>query len=170
VKFANEGRFREDLLFRLNIVELHLPPLRERPEDIPALVESFYAHFSARHSRKKKVFTDEFLAVLMRHRWPGNIRQLRNLIERLVVTVRSSQIGPEHAPELPPAVASEGSPVLFAVQAGMSIPEVEARLIRETLTRVTSNRREAAEILGLSPRALAYKIKLLHIAPPPGKS
>ncbi len=167
VKFANEGRFREDLLFRLNIVELHLPPLRERPEDIPALVESFNTHFSARHGRRKKVFTDEFLALLVRHRWPGNIRQLRNLIERLVVTVRSSQIGPEHAPPLPAAVASEGAPALFSVHAGMSLPEVEARLIRETLTRVTSNRREAAQILGLSPRALAYKIKLLHIAPPP---
>ncbi|MFT3867977.1 MAG: sigma-54 dependent transcriptional regulator [Nibricoccus sp.] len=167
VRFGHEGRFREDLLFRLNIVELHLPPLRERPEDIPALVESFNTHFSARHGRRKKVFTDEFLAVLMRHRWPGNIRQLRNLIERLVVTVRSSQIGPEHAPPLPAAVAAEGAPALFTVQSGMSIPEVESRLIRETLTRVTSNRREAAQILGLSPRALAYKIKLLHIAPPP---
>jgi len=170
VKFGYEGRFREDLLFRLNIVELHLPPLRERPEDIPALVESFNTHFSARHGRRKKVFTDEFLALLMRHRWPGNIRQLRNLIERLVVTVRSSQIGPEHAPPLPAAIATEGAPALFTVQSGMSIPEVESRLIRETLTRVTSNRREAAQILGLSPRALAYKIKLLHIAPPPRTS
>jgi DNA-binding NtrC family response regulator len=167
IKFGNEGRFREDLLFRLNIVELHLPPLRERPEDIPALVESFNTHFSARHGRKKKVFTDEFLALLMRHRWPGNIRQLRNLIERLVVTVRASQIGPEHAPVLPATVAAEGVAPLFTVYAGSSIPEMEARLVRETLTRVTSNRREAAQILGLSPRALAYKIKLLHIAPPP---
>lgn len=167
IRFGHEGRFREDLLFRLNIVELHLPPLRERPEDIPALVESFNAHFSARHGRKKKVFTDEFLALLLRHRWPGNIRQLRNLIERLVVTVRASRIGPEHAPAMPVAVATEGAVPLFTVHAGANIPEVEARLIRETLTRVTSNRREAAQILGLSPRTLAYKIKLLHIAPPP---
>lgn len=162
-KWANEGRFREDLLYRLNIVELSLPPLRERPEDIPALVESFNAHFSARHSRKRKVFTDDFLKALMRHRWPGNIRQLRNLIERLVVTVRATEIDASYAPPPPAASAESDESVLFTVRARMSIPEVEARLIRETLSRVTSNRREAAQILGISPRALAYKVKLLGL-------
>ena len=163
VATANEGRFREDLLYRLNIVELVLPPLRDRPEDIPALVNSFNAHFCARHGRRKKVFTDEFIAQLSQHPWPGNVRQLRNLIERLVVTVRAADIGIEHAPPVPGAKIAPGATALFSVAPGSSLAEVESQLIRETLTHVTSNRRKAAEILGISPRALAYKLKLLHI-------
>jgi DNA-binding NtrC family response regulator len=162
---ANEGRFREDVLFRLNIVELNLPPLRQRPEDIPALADSFNAHFAARHGRKRKVFSPEFLARLSGHRWPGNVRQLRNLIERLVVTVRESPIGPDYAPASPPDERGGNESTLFAVKAGSSIAEVEAQLIRETLGRVSGSRREMAHILGISPRALAYKIKLLRLAP-----
>ena len=164
-RLANEGRFREDVLFRLNIVELNLPPLRERPEDIPALADSFNAHFAARHGRKRKIFSPEFLARLSSHRWPGNVRQLRNLIERLVVTVRESPIGPEYAPASPGGGPAGGESVLFAVKAGASIAEVEAQLIRETLGRVGGSRRQVAGILGISPRALAYKIKLLHVPP-----
>lgn len=160
---ANEGRFREDLLYRLNIVELQIPPLRQRTEDIPALVNSFNAHFSARHGRRKKTLSQGFIDQLSRHSWPGNVRQLRNLIERLVVTVRGSEIGPEYAPPVPTAIPRNVATALFAVEPGSSIAEVESRLIRETVTRVTSNRRKAAEILGISPRALAYKLKLLHI-------
>ncbi len=166
-RWANEGRFREDLLYRLNIVELRLLPLRERPEDIPALVDSFNAHFSARHGRKRKVFTDDFLRALMQHPWPGNIRQLRNLIERLVVTVRDHSIGPDQAPPRPSSPLVPEANVLFQVRPGMSAAEVELMLIRETLARVTSNRRDAARLLGISPRALAYKLKLLNTAVAP---
>ncbi len=161
-KWANEGRFRDDLLYRLNIVEVVLPPLRARREDIPALVDSFNAHFAARHGRKKKTFTPDFIAALQTHPWPGNIRQLRNLIERLVVTVRATGIDASHAPQPPVPVVADGT-ALFTVAAGSSVAEVESRLIRETLARVTQNRREAARILGISPRALAYKIKLLGL-------
>jgi DNA-binding NtrC family response regulator len=160
---ANEGRFREDLLYRLNIVELTLPALRDRPEDIPALVSAFNAHFSARHNRRRKVFSPEFIVQLGRHPWPGNVRQLRNLIERLVVTMRTTDIAPEHAPPVPTVPAATVATSLFTVEPGCSIAELESRLIRETLSRVTSNRRKAAEILGISTRALAYKLKLLHI-------
>gem|GEM_PF-6887511 len=93
------------------------------------------------------------------------MRQLRNLIERLVVTVRATDIGPEHAPSVPTATATKVATSLFTVEPGSSIADVEFRLIRETLARVTSNRRKAAEILGISPRALAYKLKLLHLNP-----
>lgn len=161
-RLANEGRFREDLLYRLNIVELRLAPLRERIEDIPALVASFNAHFSARHGRRPKTFSPEFLGALARHPWPGNVRQLRNLIERLVVTVRTGEIGAEHAPP-PPAPAPADRDALFSVPPRASLKEVEDRLIRETFARVTRNRREAAQILGISPRALAYKAKALGI-------
>ncbi len=171
--FANAGRFREDLLYRLNIVEFHLVPLRERTEDIPALAAAFNSHFSARHGRRRKQLSPDFLAALSRHPWPGNVRQLRNLMERLVVTVRDSELGIEHAPE-PPATSRKSTPAgaissatgaqaLFTVQAGTSLSDVESQLIRETLTRVTPNRAEAAHLLGISPRALAYKLKALGL-------
>lgn len=162
-RLANEGRFRSDLLYRLNIVELLLPPLRARVEDIPALVESFNRHFCVRHDRRRKEFTPEFLAQLSRHPWPGNIRQLRNLIERLIVTVRSSVIGADHVPELPAADAVEPASTLVTVQSGMTVAEVEALMIRRTLETVTSRRDEAAKLLGLSRRALHYKIKTLRL-------
>ena len=160
--WANRGKFRSDLLYRLNIVEFRLPPLRERREDIPALVESFNLHFSARHERKAKVFTPEFMARLARHPWPGNIRQLRNLIERLVVTVRESQIGAEYAPALPPDDDTQtDAEVLFAVRKGMTLEDVKTRLIHATLDKVTPRRDEAARLLGISRRALHYKLKEL---------
>ena len=162
-RLANEGRFRSDLLYRLNIVELFLPPLRARVEDIPALIESFNRHFCARHNRRPKTFTPEFIAQVTRHPWPGNIRQLRNLIERLIVTVRTSAIGIEHAPPLPdPATVPTDEPLLV-VPRGTTIAEVEARMIQQTLEKVTSQRSEAARLLGLSRRALHYKLKALKL-------
>jgi DNA-binding NtrC family response regulator len=162
-RLANEGRFRSDLLYRLNIVELFLPPLRARVEDIPALVKSFNTHFCSRHNRPRKTFTSEFLAQVARHPWPGNIRQLRNLIERLVVTARSSTIGVEHAPPLPTLAIPSVSEPLLVVPHGMTIAEVESQLIRNTLKKVTSQRSEAARLLGLSRRALHYKLKELKL-------
>jgi len=103
---------------------------------------------------------------LARHPWPGNIRQLRNLIERLVVTVRATSLDATHAPPVTAealavggASAGNAGQSLFTVEAGMSLAQVEMRLIRETLTRVTPHRAEAARLLGLSPRGLAYKNK-----------
>ncbi len=167
---ANAGRFREDLLYRLNIVEFRVPTLRERPEDIPALAETFNIHFSARHGRRRKRLSPAFLAALSRHPWPGNVRQLRNLMERLVVTVRANTLDAEHAPVAPAAAAlaapsaqANAPQVLFTVEAGMSLSQVETRLIQETIARVTPYRAEAARLLGISPRALAYKIKALGL-------
>jgi DNA-binding NtrC family response regulator len=163
---ANAGQFREDLLYRLNIVEIALPPLRERREDIPALVESFNKHFSARHGRRPKTASPEFLAALARHPWPGNIRQLRNLVERLVVTVREPTLAVEHAPAPPAPSPAAGllADVLVQVRSGTTIAEAEAALVRATIERVTAKRKEAARLLGLSPRALHYKLKQLGIS------
>jgi len=160
-RLANEGRFRSDLLYRLNIVELFLPPLRDRVEDIPALIQSFNTHFCARHARRTKIFTPEFIAKVSSHPWPGNIRQLRNLIERLIVTVRSSRIGVEHAPPLPMLPLPATAEPLLVVPHGMKLAEVERLMIRNTLEKVTAQRSEAALRLGLSLRALHYKLKSL---------
>jgi len=160
-QLANEGRFRSDLLYRLNIVEFHLPPLRNRVEDIPDLIMSFNTHFCIRHDRRPKTFTPEFLSQVAHHPWPGNIRQLRNLIERLIVTTRSTEIGIEHALPLPDAAVSVKSKPLLTVYPGTTIAEAESMMIQNTLENVTSNRGEAARLLGLSLRALHYKLKAM---------
>jgi DNA-binding NtrC family response regulator len=150
------GKFREDLFYRLNIVTIHIPPLRERAEDIPTLVKSFAEHFCAKHRRRQKKFSREVVAFFQTLRWPGNVRQLRNIIERLVVTVPRNVIEME---DLPAALVQSSRPdQAFAIQPGMSLAQVEAELIRQTLLKVTSNRAEAAERLGISRRALQYKI------------
>jgi transcriptional regulator with PAS, ATPase and Fis domain len=151
------GRFREDLFYRLNVVTVHLPPLRERAEDIPRLVKSFTEHYCAKHRRRKKRFSLEVVGVFGTLPWPGNVRQLRNIVERLVVTIPRQTIGVE---DLPPALVSSGRPDrTFSIRPGMSLAQVEALLIRQTLANVTSNRAEAAKKLGISRRALQYKIK-----------
>ena len=151
------GRFREDLLYRLNVVTVHLPPLRERAEDIPQLVKSFTEHYCAKHRRQKKRFSLEVVAAFRTLSWPGNVRQLRNIVERLVVTIPRQTISIE---DLPPALVSSGRPNrTFIIRPGMTLAQVEAELIRQTLANVTSNRAEAAKKLGISRRALQYKIK-----------
>ena len=151
------GRFREDLFYRLNVVTVHLPPLRERVEDIPQLVKSFTEHYCAKHRRQKKRFSLEVVDIFRTLSWPGNVRQLRNIVERLVVTIPRQTISIE---DLPPALVSSGRPDrTFSIRPGMSLAQVEAELIRQTLMNVTSNRTEAAKKLGISRRALQYKIK-----------
>jgi DNA-binding NtrC family response regulator len=150
------GGFREDLYYRLNIITIHVPPLRERAEDVPTLVKLFAEHFCAKHRRRQKKFSREVIAFFQTLRWPGNVRQLRNLIERLVVTIPRHMIDME---DLPAALVQSTRPDhTFTVQPGMSLAQVEAELIRQTLLKVTSNRAEAAERLGISRRALQYKI------------
>ncbi len=151
------GKFREDLYYRLNIVVVSLPPLRERMEDIPALVESFVQHFCAKHRRRQKKIYREVLALFQTLPWPGNVRQLRNLIERLVVTIPRAKI---ELADLPPALVQNGKAKHgFVIRPGMTLAQVEAELIRQTLLKVTSNRAAAAQTLGISRRALQYKIR-----------
>jgi DNA-binding NtrC family response regulator len=151
------GRFREDLLYRLNVVTIQLPPLRERVEDIPQLVKSFVEHYCAKHQRRNKRFSPEVVNIFQTLPWPGNVRQLRNIVERLVVTIPRQTIGID---DLPSALICSVSPQRhFSVRPGMSLAQVEAELIRQTLINVTSNRAKAAQKLGISRRALQYKIK-----------
>ena len=151
------GRFREDLLYRLNVVTIHVPPLRERAEDIPHLVKSFTEHYCAKHRRRKKHFATEVVNIFQTLPWPGNVRQLRNVVERLVVTIPRPTITAE---DLPLALIRSVRPErTFSVRPGMSLAQVEAELIRQTLLNVTPNRTEAAKKLGMSRRALQYKIK-----------
>ncbi len=154
---VEEHAFRADLYYRLNVVPIAVPPLRERREDIPLLAAAFLEEACRAHRQPRRTISPEAMAALVAHPWPGNVRQLRNLIQRLVITTDAPVIRPEHLPGM--AAAGDAGLGQFGVRLGASLDEVEAELIRQTLQRVTSRRREAARILGISVRALQYKIK-----------
>ncbi len=158
---VQEGKFREDLFYRLQIVPITTPPLRERAEDIPLLIESFFEHFSAKHKRRRKRMSPEALQICQRFPWPGNVRQLRNAVERLVITCPEPVV---NVPDLPEFLRDyDRNTTTFTVRPGTPLAEVEKMLIRQTLTHVTSNREEAAKALGISRRALQYKLKKYEV-------
>ena len=154
---VQEAKFREDLFYRLQIVPIVMPPLRERAEDIPLLIERFFENFSAKHKRRRKRMSAEALQLCQRFPWPGNVRQLRNMIERLVITCRESVVDVPHLPDF--LREYDRNSTTFTVRPGTPLAEVERMLIRQTLTHITSNREEAAKALGISRRALQYKLK-----------
>ncbi len=151
------GKFREDLFYRLQVVPVVLPPLRERTEDIPLLIEDSLQHFAAKHKRRPKRMSAEAIQLCQRFPWPGNVRQLRNMIERLVIICKQPTIEVVNLPDF--LRAHDQNSTTFTVRPGMSLAEVEKLLIRKTLTHVTENREDAARALGISRRALQYKLK-----------
>ncbi len=151
------GKFREDLFYRLQIVPIVMPPLRERAEDIPLLIERFFEQFVAKHKRRRKRMSAEALQLCQRFPWPGNVRQLRNVIERLVITCREVEVAVNQLPDF--LREYDRNATTFTVRPGTPLAEVEKMLIRQTLTHVTSNREDAARALGISRRALQYKLK-----------
>jgi DNA-binding NtrC family response regulator len=146
------GNFREDLLFRLNTVEIHLPALRERREDIPLLASHFLNRNRARYRKQVKGFTHAAMQQMMQYAWPGNVRELEHTIERAVLLCRGEEIEPANL------AISTGK---FSVQSidNMSIDEVEALLIRKVLRRCDGNISQAADALGLSRAALYRRIE-----------
>jgi DNA-binding NtrC family response regulator len=151
------GKFREDLFYRLQIVPIVMPPLRERAEDIPLLIERFFEQFTAKHKRRRKRMSAEALQLCQRFPWPGNVRQLRNVIERVVITCPGVEVGVSQLPDF--LRDYDRKATTFTVRPGTPLAEVEKLLIRQTLTHLTSNREEAARALGISRRALQYKLK-----------
>lgn len=157
---CREGRFREDLFYRLNVITLLLPPLRERPEDIPPLAEGFIIHFCQRHGRPMKRLSPELIRHLQALPWPGNVRELRNTIERMVLLSPERRLDPTHLPEhLDPNCFVEGS---AAMPPQLTLAEVEAEWIRRSLTRHGGNRTETARQLGISRRALHYRLQRMQ--------
>jgi two-component system response regulator AtoC len=155
---VGKGAFREDLYYRLNVVALQLPPLRERPEEIAPLAERFLARHAARLGRGHKPLSPEALQLLRGWRWPGNVRELENALERALVLSEGDEIEPEALPELLqelPLVPSSGGDL--SVKRAQRV--LEEDLIRRALERTGGNRTKAAELLELSPRALLYKIR-----------
>ncbi len=151
------GQFREDLYYRLNVVPIFLPPLRERREDIPLLAETFLDELSQVHRRPQKRISRDALRLLVSYDWPGNVRELRNVMERLTITVQDDTIRPA---DLPAGVQFRDTTAkTLTLPLGRPLRELEREVIRRTLQEVTSHREKAASILGISLRALHYKLK-----------
>ncbi len=152
-----EGKFREDLYYRLHIVPIVMPPLRERAEDIPLLVDLFFEQFCAKHKRRRKRMSPEAMRLCQRFPWPGNVRQIRNNVERLVITCKETVVDTGALPAF--LREQDRTQTTFTVRPGTPLAEVEKMLIRQTLTHVTKNRDRAAAALGISRRALQYKLR-----------
>jgi two-component system, NtrC family, response regulator HydG len=158
-KEVREGRFREDLFYRLNVVPVSIPPLRERKEDLPSLAVHFLALYGEKNRKELKEISPKALDLLTRYDWPGNIRELENCIERAVIVVRGEMITPA---DLPPQIQAlsrgkEDQGILFP--SGISLQDAEKALILKTLEDTGGNRSRAAEILGINRRTLQIKLK-----------
>ncbi|MCP4666553.1 MAG: sigma-54-dependent Fis family transcriptional regulator [Deltaproteobacteria bacterium] len=161
VQEIEKGRFREDLYYRLNVVTLHVPPLRDRKEDIPLLAQHFLALFSEKNRKQIKGLTPQAMDRLLKHHWPGNVRELMNTVERAVVLSRSEYLDDK---DFPVAIKSESSPGRPASgpQAGPSefrLDDVEREAILKTLESAEGNKSEAARRLGITRKTLHKKLK-----------
>ncbi len=166
---VEKGTFRQDLFYRLNVIQLRLPPLRERREDIPLLVEHFVRKFAAEHGRKVAGAEPEAMSALMAYHFPGNVRELENLIERAVTLAASDRLGRDAFPTLggvtSPAAPLAASPTV--PETGLDLERVvedfERSIIIGALERTSGNRTEAARLLGVSFRSLRYRLSKLGI-------
>ena len=156
-KLIKEGKFREDLYFRLNVVSIKLPPLRERLDDIPLLLDAFLREFSQIHNKQVSIISHEARKILYKYSWPGNVRELKNCIESMVVVSTKNAIDVEDIPDHILQRSSETSTVPSLV-AGITIEEAERELIKSTLVTVGGNREEAAKMLGIGERTLYRKL------------
>jgi len=151
--------FREDLYYRLNVITLTLPPLRERREDIPLLASRFAEAFAAKNSKTIRGFTPEALDLLQQYPWPGNVRELENSVERAVVLTRDDWLGVEDLPEAVAGGAVEALERTVTIPLGMPLEEVERLLIDETLKLAKGDKTIAAKLLGIASRTIYRKLK-----------
>ncbi|MGC4083260.1 MAG: sigma-54 dependent transcriptional regulator [Vicinamibacterales bacterium] len=165
VEAVNKGKLREDLFYRLNVFALTLPPLRERKEDLPLLVQAFVTEFNTRNQKSVAGVDHEAMRMLEQYNWPGNVRELRNVIERATILSTGSFIEPRH---LPPSLLNEPLPQhqpQVALAPGTTVEEAERRLILMTLEHTRDNKTRAAEILGISLKTLHNKLNRLRLRP-----
>jgi two-component system, NtrC family, response regulator PilR len=161
-KLVEEKRFREDLFYRLQVIPIHVPPLRERREDIPLLADHFLHKFNQEMGKAVAKISEQALHLLVRHAWPGNVRELENAIERAVALETTEAVLPERLPEgIRGGLRSEGGgPEL---RSGFSLDQhllaIERELLRRALAKAGGDRASAAELLGVTPRSLRYLIQ-----------
>jgi len=160
-----DGRFRRDLYYRLKVVTIRVPPLRERRLDTPHLIRGFLDELSRANAIEPKAMTDEALAKLIDYSWPGNVRELKNLIENLLVSVGGNEIRLE---DLPPHVHRDRTrPERSGIEPGTTLAEMERELIHSTLEHTGGNRTHSAELLGIGVRTLQRKIRGYGLSVPP---
>ena len=178
-KLVREGKFREDLFYRLNVIRIEIPPLRERPEDVPILAAHFARKF-ARPNAPHPTFSPDAMQILLAYSWPGNVRQLENAVERACITARDGVV---RANNLPPDVARDGGAGAprkqpFHIDLNRTLPEqlselvrsFEEKYLRKALKRTRGHVGKCAKISGLSRRSVTEKIGLFHIDKSPYKS
>lgn len=158
------GELRNDLYYRLNVFNIHMPPLREHKEDVPLLAESLLASMNEKHGRKVAILSDAVLKQFQDYSWPGNVREMRNTLERAVIVCQGTTIESKHLPPnfgaglvRPDDAAEETGVVRLGV--GTTVGEAERRLIMKTLESTNNNKTRAAEILGISLKTLHNKLK-----------
>lgn len=157
------GKFREDLFFRLAVVQIVLPPLRERAGDIPLMARVFLREFAGENDKNVNDFTPEALEALMHYGWPGNARELRTAIEHAVVLTRNEKIGLRDLPAALRAAAPGGGAARLLAQPDLTVAEAEKQLILRALKECEGNRTGAARKLGLSRRTLHRKLHLYQL-------
>src|SRR6185437_10453864 len=157
-----EGRLREDLYYRLTVFTVHLPPLRDRKEDIPLLAQHFIAEFNKKHGGNVEALREDALEMLMMYSWPGNVREFRNVMERALILSKSEWIETFH---LPPYLRGSGSEIStkIVLPVGITAAEAERELILKTLERTNHNKAEAARQLGLDVKTIRNKLKSYKI-------
>jgi DNA-binding NtrC family response regulator len=155
-QMSQQGAFREDLYYRLNILQINLPPLRERREDIPVLAGEFVAHFAAHYRKPLIALAPETLRLLEAYPWPGNVRELRNVIEQSVLLARGETLEPDLLPQM---ICRAGTPEeVIRLPLGLTIREAEREIILRTLEMKEGNKKITAAILGISRRSLYNKL------------
>jgi DNA-binding NtrC family response regulator len=165
VEAVRQGKLREDLFYRLNVFSLRLPPLRERKEDLPLLIQSFINEFNARNQKAVAGVEHEAMRLLEQHTWPGNVRELRNVIERATILAPGQFIEAKHLPPVVEGEAPASREAPMALAAGITVEEAERRLIMMTLAHTRDNKTRAAEILGISLKTLHNKLNKLRLRP-----
>ncbi len=165
------GQFREDLYYRVNVVSIHLPPLRERKEDLPELIDYFLNHYSRTFNKKMPSLSKVMMSSLLAHHWPGNVRELENVIKKIVVleneTLALAEINcvEDYSPLTVPLKGEKNVPRISLKTAGkIAAREAERELILGTLSETRWNRKKTAELLEISYKALLYKIKQNNIS------
>jgi two-component system response regulator HydG len=170
---VRDKRFREDLFYRLNVITIQVPPLRDRHEDVPLLAQHFLRVYAAKNNRQLDGFTDEALGCLEAYSWPGNVRELENVVERAVVLARGLRVDATDLPDAvrersvmllrdgpaAPADATTMADGVFQVRIGTPLAEVEARLLEETLRLNHGNKTLTAKMLGIDPKTVFRKLK-----------
>jgi transcriptional regulator with PAS, ATPase and Fis domain len=158
-KAVQEGTLREDLLYRLNVITIKLPPLRDHRDDVPLLVQHMIEELSRRHAKTARLISTEAMEALLGYHWPGNIRELRNVIERAVVICEGEQIEKRHLPAHITGQKPSPSADAVMIPIGMPLEEVERRVILSTLARTDYNKTRTAETLRISLKTLHNKLK-----------